>query len=208
MVKQYDSRTTNDIDVLIHPSTNIHQLRQQLIDTTYFFCHEGELFVNPLCGKDMLCRRPLKVDILTDIVDGKRFTDLIHYTINANGNLMLTVPMSLGVKLKCWYLRAEDDNGMRKKKTDIEDIRFLANLMRKRGTQVDSRASAELKICHYNLLLIRFELRGQDVYVLRSVGCSKFLKNYDDNTPDQRELYEAMGAGPDTDPLVVEIDDE
>ena len=38
--------------------------------------------------------------------------------------LLLTLSMSLGVKLKCWYLRAEDENGMNKKSTDMQDIVF------------------------------------------------------------------------------------
>ena len=90
----------------------------------------------------------------------------------------------------------------------MEDICFLANLMRKHGIQVDSGAAAELKICHYNLLLICLELPDDQVGLLRSVGCSKFLKRYEDNTSYQREYYEAMWAGPDADPLVVELDDE
>ena len=47
----------------------------------------------------------------------------IHKT-NVGGNLLLTLSMSLGVKLKCWYLRAEDENGMNKKSTDMQDIVF------------------------------------------------------------------------------------
>ena len=206
MVKRHIDRTTSDIDVLVPLSTNIRQLRQQLIDTTWFFSDGGVLFVKPSGSMDNPLPRPVKVDILTDIVDGKGFNDLIHHTTNVNGNLMLTLPMSLGVKLKCWYLRQEDENGMHKKGTDMQDIFFLADLMRNYGIQVDSRSAAELKICHYNLLLIRLESADHDVELLRSVGCSKFLREYEDNTPEQRELYEAMGARADTDPLVVELE--
>jgi hypothetical protein len=78
--------------------------------------------------------------------------------------------------------------------------------MQNHGTQIDSSAAAELKICHYNLLLLRVELADDDVELLRTLGCSKFLLKYEDNTPDQRELYEAMGAKADTDPLVVELE--
>ena len=208
MVKRYCKRTTNDVDVLVPPSTNINQLCQQLIGTTWFFSDGGVLFVKPSSSMDNTPLRPLKVDILTDIVEGKGFNDLIHHTTNVSGNLMLTLSMSLGVKLKCWYLRAEDENGMNKKSTDKEDIFFLANLMRNHGIRIDSSAAAELKICHYNLLLLRLELADDQVELLRTLGCSKFLRKYEDNTPDQRELYEAMGAKADTDPLVVELEEE
>lgn len=206
MVKRQCNRTTNDVDVLVPQSTNISQLRQQLIDTTWFYSDGGILFVKPSSSMDNLLLRPIKVDILTDIVEGKGFNDLINHTTNVGGNLMLTLSMSLGVKLKCWYLRAEDENGMNKKSTDMEDIFFLANLMRNQGVQIDPSAAAELKICHYNLLLVRLELADHQVELLRTLGCSKFLQKYEDNTADQRELYEAMGAKADTDPLVVELE--
>jgi hypothetical protein len=205
MVKRHSTRTTNDIDMLVPPSTDISQLRQQLIDTTWFFSDGGVLFVKPLRSVHNPILRPMKVDILTDIVQGKGFNDLIHHTTNVGGNLMLTLSMSLGVKLKCWYLRAEDENGMKKKETDMRDILFLANLMRSHGIRVDSSAAVELKICHYNLLLIR-EVADTHVELLRSVGCSKFLQKYEDNTQDQKDLYEAMGAKANTDPLVVELE--
>ena len=88
----------------------------------------------------------------------------------------------------------------------MADILFLATLIRNHGIQVDSSAAAEMKICHYNLLLVRLELADHEVELLRTVGCSKFLRKYEDNTPDQRDLYEAMGAKADTDPLVVELE--
>ena len=158
MIKRYSDRTTHDVDVLVSSSTNIYQLRQQLIDTTWFFSDGGVLFVKPSSSMDNPHLRPVKVDILTDIVEGKGFNDLIHHTTSVSGNLMLTLSMSLGVKLKCWYLRAEDENGILKKNADIMDILFLADLMRSHGIQIDSSAAAELKICHYNLLLVRLEL--------------------------------------------------
>ena len=48
------------------------------------------------------------------------------------------------------------------------------------------------------VLLVRFELADDQVELLRTLGCSKLLQNYEGNTPDQRELYEAMGAMADT----------
>lgn len=73
---------------------------------------------------------------------------------------------------------------------------------------MDSNVAAKVKICHYNLLLVRQVLKDSDVELLQAVGCHMFLRNYDDDTPDQREYYEAMGAKPYTNPLVVELEDE
>lgn len=77
-----------------------------------------------------------------------------------------------------------------------------------KGIQVDSSAAAKVKICHYNLLAVRLQLRDNEVGLLREVGCNKFLRKYDEDTPDQRELYEAMGAKAYTDPLVVELESD
>jgi hypothetical protein len=120
---------------------------------------------------------------------------------------MLTLQMSLGVKLKCWYLRQEDENGM-KKASDLQDIVFVAKKMKGEGIEVDHSSAAALEICHYNLLLVRLELEDMDIELLQAVGCSKFLKKYDEDTPDQKELYEAMGAKANTDPLTVELEFE
>jgi hypothetical protein len=65
-----------------------------------------------------------------------------------------------------------------------------------------------VKTCHYNLLLVRLLLDDNEVELLRVVGCHMFLRKYDEDTPDQRELYEVMGAKAYTDPLVVELDYE
>jgi hypothetical protein len=121
---------------------------------------------------------------------------------------MLTLSMSLGVKLRCWYLRQDDENGQSKKKSDLLDVVFVARKMKREGIEVDHNSAAALKITHYNLLLIRLELGERDVELLRAVGCSRFLKKYDENSVDQKEYYEAMGAKADTDPLTVELEFE
>ena len=208
LIKYQSNRMTNDIDVLIPRSTKMAEVRQALISTGRFCNNGGVLFVTPSDSVAPSLRREMKLDITHDIVFGKGFDDLINHTAVIGDNVVLTLSMSLGIKLGCWYLRAEDENGMNKKETDMQDILFCARLLQTREAQVDSDAAAELKISHYNLLLIRLELieRGDDVELLRSVGCSKFLQKYEDNTPDQREYYEACGAKAGSDPLIVEIE--
>jgi hypothetical protein len=210
MVARRCDRTTNDVDVLVPPSTNMHQLYQKLVNTPWFFQDGGVLFVKPSAFEGNTISRPLKIDILTDIVSGVGYNDVIGHTDHISGNLLPSLTMSLGVKIRCWYLRAEDDNGAAKRETDLQDVVFLAASLRKQGIQVDSSAAAKVEVCHYHLLAIRLHLQDKDVTLLREVGCSKFLRKYDDENPDQRDLYEAMGAKAYTDPLVVEIkfDDE
>ena len=210
MVKLRCDRSTTDVDVLVPASTDMHKLVRQLTDSGWFHLTDGVLFVKPSSSPSG--PGSLKLDILTEIVDHKTFDDLISHTAIIGDNTMLTLPVSLGVKLKCWYLRQEDRNGLRKKASDLQDIVFVATKMKEEGIEVDHNSAAALKICHYNLLLIRLELEegeGEgEIELLQAVGCSRFLKKYDDNTPDQKELYEAMGAKADTDPLTVELEFE
>jgi len=205
MIKLRSGRSTKDVDVLVPASTDMHKLVRQLTDSGWFYLEDGVLFVKPSSSPS---GQPLTLDILTEIVDHKTYDDLIRHTVITGGNIMMTLPVSLGVKLKCWYLRQEDENGMRKKRSDLQDIVFLARKMKGEGIEVDHNSAAVLKICHYNLLLIRLELEKRDVELLQAVGCSRFLKKYDENTSDQKELYEVTGAKADTDPLTVELEDE
>ena len=206
MVKLRCDRSTTDVDVLVPASTDMHKLVQQLASSCWYYRKNGTLFVRP--SSSASDSGSLKLDILTQIIGDKTFDDLIHHTTIISGNIMLTLPMSLGVKLKCWYLRQEDENGIKKKRSDLQDIVFVARKMKSKGIQVDYNTAAALKICHYNLLLIRLELGEGDTELLRATSCSRFLKKYDENTLDQRGLYEAMGAKADTDPLSVELEYE
>jgi hypothetical protein len=206
MVKRHSERSTTDVDVVVPASTDMHKLVRQLTDSGWFYFKDGVLFVKPSSSPSG--STSLKLDILTKIIDDKTFDDLIGHTVIVGNNIMLTLPVSLGVKLHCWYLRAEDENGIAKKKSDLRDIVFIAKLMKGEGIEVDHKSAAVLKICHYNLLLIRLELKKRHVELLQAVGCGRFLKKYDENTPDQKELYEAMGAKADTDPLTVELEFE
>ncbi|KAH0556708.1 hypothetical protein GP486_005500 [Trichoglossum hirsutum] len=209
MIKLHSQRATNDIDILVPSLTNVHELIRQLAGHSEFRLVDGVVYINPPSESSSLLsyRRPLKLDILTQIL-GIPFDDFISHVATTDGITMLTLPVSLGVKLGCWHSRAEDENGESKKQSDLEDIVFLAKLMRAKGILIGDDIPAALKISHYNLLLIRLSLMAADVQLLREVGCSKFLKNYDDNTADQREYYELMGAEADTDPLTVELEDE
>jgi len=209
VIRQCD-RTTTDVDVLVPMSTNLDVLYQQLLETTWFFREDGKIFIKPSrpVSMDNPFPRPLQIDILTAAVDDIRYDDLIPQTVVVDGNLMLSLSMSLGVKLRCWYLRVENVNSMSKQRSDLEDIVFLSSLMRKQGLEVDPGAAAVLKISHYNLLLIRLELLDEQIETIRLVGCNRFLRKYEDDSPEQREYYEAMGAKPNTDPLVVELEDD
>jgi len=206
MIKLRSDRSTTDVDVLVPASTDMHKLVRQLTDSGWFYVKSGVLFVKPSSSSPS--SQSLKLDILTEIVDHKTFDDLIRHTAITGGNIMMTLPVSLGVKLRCWNLRQEDENGMAKKRSDLRDIVFIARKMKGEGIEVDHDSAAVLKICHYNLLLIRLELEERDIELLQAVGCSRFLKQYDENTPDQKELYEVMGAKADTDPLTVELEFE
>src|SRR6266516_2711096 len=144
MIKLHFTRSTKDVDVLVPASTDMHKLVQQLSNSGWFYLEEGVLFVKPSLSSSV--PEPLKLDILTQIVGDKTFDDLICHTVITSGNIMLTLPMSLGVKLRCWYRRQEDENGMKKKRSDIQDIIFIASRMKAEGIQVDHDTAAALTL--------------------------------------------------------------
>lgn len=133
MVTRRCDRTTNDVDVLIPTSTNMDQLHEKLVETPWFFQDGGITFVKPAISVDNPFPKPLKIDILKDIISGVGYDDIIHHTDKVSNTLIPSLSMSLGVKLRCWYLRAEDQNGMLKKASDLEDVVFLARLIQDQG---------------------------------------------------------------------------
>ncbi|KAI9772383.1 MAG: hypothetical protein M1839_002462 [Geoglossum umbratile] len=179
-----------------------------MIQLGEYYVAGGVLYINPPSSSPS-AGSPIKLDILTGILEEVTLDDLAGYTTVVGGITMLTLPVNLAVKIRCWYSRAEDENGLRKKRTDLEDILFLAKSMQAQGVRVRRGFFPEgLRICHYNPLLVRFEITKAETQLLLDIGCSDFLKEYDDNTEDQRELYELMGAGAGTNPLTVELEDE
>jgi len=87
------------------------KLVQRLADSGWFYCQDDVLLVKPQSSTHTSVARPLKVDILTQTVNGKTNDDLIRHTVIASGSVMPTLSLSLGIKLSCWYHRAEDENG-------------------------------------------------------------------------------------------------
>jgi hypothetical protein len=115
------SHTPVFLYVVVPASTDMHKLVRQLTDSGWFYLEDGVLFVKPSSSGP----RPLKLDILTKIIDNKTFDDLIRHTAIIGGNTVLTLSMSLGVKLRCWYLRQDDENGLSKKRSDLLDVQLL-----------------------------------------------------------------------------------
>ena len=118
------SRTTKDVDILVPALTNVHKLLSQLASRSEY-CVEGSvLYIKPL--SQGASPPPIKLDILTGILEQVTLDDLAGYTTVVGGITMLTLPVNLTVKIRYWYTRAEDENGLRKQRTDLEDILFLA----------------------------------------------------------------------------------
>ena len=124
---------------------------------------------HPLSSISFYSPGSLKLDILTEIIDHKTFDDLISHTVIIGDNIMLTLPMSLGVKLRCWYLRQEDENGVAKKISDLRDILFVARKMKGAGIEVDhiSAAAAEAKTEESAILLLARNGHHQNLLVIR-----------------------------------------
>jgi hypothetical protein len=85
MVTRRSNRSTNDVDILVSPSTNMGQLYQKLVNTKLFYRGKRSLFVRPSGSESNTSMRPLKIDILTDIVSGLKYNDVIYHTDSIRG---------------------------------------------------------------------------------------------------------------------------
>jgi hypothetical protein len=66
--------------------------------------------------------------------------------------------MSLGIKMKCWYLRSDSEPGRIKQQSDIYDIGFISMTMRKQGETVQAEVSKQVAIGRYHMLMVVLEL--------------------------------------------------
>ncbi|KAG0637161.1 hypothetical protein HOY80DRAFT_1052508 [Tuber brumale] len=117
-------------------------------------------------------------EVITAIGD-KSYEDLEPFTVAIlDGVRTLDLPIMLGMKIRSWWLRDDDSYyGIQKAASDISDINFLCMKMKQADRVVDDLVAGTL-----------------DLFL--SVGGDKFQIPWDEDTEDQRELYELMIAPP------------
>ena len=178
-------RVTSDVDLLF-PSESIPRLavlatQSQASDVTF---REGVVYSK---GGET----EFSVDILKTVIDGKTYEDLEPFTVTIfNVIKTLDFPIALGIKIRCWYLRSDSPAGAAKQDSDLSDIIFICERMKKEGKVVDDVVAGAVPIGCYNMLLVKdcLKVTGHLTLFL-SVGGNRFQVSWEEDGDDQREYY-------------------
>ncbi|PWW76602.1 hypothetical protein C7212DRAFT_47557, partial [Tuber magnatum] len=163
------TRATSDIDLPL-PNASIPHLVSGLTQSQNVTCRGGVIYTR--AGES-----EFPVDILESAVGDRTFEDLEPFTITTLcGIKTLDFPIALGIKIRCFYLRNDDDYGIRKQESELYDIRFIYEIVAK-----------AIPIGCYNMLVKdRLGARG-DLALFLSIGGHKFQVPWEEDTDDQHE---------------------
>ena len=111
------------------------------------------------------------IDILHQIIGDKCFEDLEPFSTTILGGIKtLNFPISLGIKIYCWFMcNDEAESGLRKQISDHDDICFIFNQMQKMNSVVDNVVAKAIPVGCYNMQLIKDaleEVEALDIFYL------------------------------------------
>ena len=127
------------------------------------------------------------------------------------GIRVLKFEYALAVKLNCLCLRQDDDNGLRKRKSDAQDVELLCEKMAERSELISDECAQKFRFGYYHIIEIRMYVNPESFQTLIELGIGKFVIPWAENTPEQREYYcyfAEEGTDPLTVPLEMEGDDD
>ncbi|KAJ5121467.1 uncharacterized protein N7515_009428 [Penicillium bovifimosum] len=185
-------RSTTDVDILIRSQTVIDSLSSV----------EGFEVIG---GR--LSYREVIVDLLTTIDDRFTYHQVDGYVRHVEGVRVLQTDFALAMKIRCFYLRSDDSNGLEKQQTDLLDAVFLAKAMKKAGQTIWDSCATLFQIGCYHAVLVRLQLKFNDFKVLVDVSFGRLVIPWEANTPEQQEYY-SLVAPEGTDPLTVPLDED
>ncbi|KAK2802646.1 hypothetical protein FQN50_007254 [Emmonsiellopsis sp. PD_5] len=193
-------RTTNDVDVLVPGSEDLGALFSLLAADESFFNENGHLRFKHSGFSPSL-------DLLTIAVEKITFEQASQHCLSVEGVSILKLDYSLAMKIQCFYLRQDDENGREKRTSDINDVRFLCHKMIQNSEYISDDCANKFRFGHYHLLELRQELGQDDTAKFITVGGRKFIIPWDQNSDDQREFF-CVFAEPGADPLTAELEEE
>ncbi|KAJ5888247.1 hypothetical protein N7495_008288 [Penicillium taxi] len=133
-----------------------------------------------------------------------RYHQIEPFTSILSGVRMMQADPALAVKLKCSYLRRDDENGFKKRDSDLTDALFWAEKLKTAGQNISESCAKTFRLGFYNILLLRKHLSTSDFEELVDVGLRKLLLPWEENSQDQKEYYLCF-ADEGTDPFTVSL---
>jgi len=191
LVCQGSQRVTMDLDVLV-PVECIDRVSFTLTQSQDVTHRAGVVYSR--AGET-----EFPVDILHRIIGDRSFEDLDPFTITILGGIKtLNLPISLGIKIRCWFMRNDEvESGQRKQISDLHDIGFICIEMQKMNMVVDNTVAKVIPVGPYNMQLVKDALEQVGTLDLfLSVGGDKFLQHpWEEDSDDQWE-YDMLLRGP------------
>jgi len=188
LVCQGSTRITKDVDLLL-PSAPISHPAFTLDHPPEVTRRDGVIYTK--AGET-----EFPVDILRSVIGDKTYEDLEPFTTTIlDGVKALDLPIALGIKIRCWYMRGDDDHGLRKQRSDLEDIAFISRRMRETGKVVDNVVAKAIPVGCYSMQLVKYSLEVAgclDQFLV--VGGDRFQVSWEDDSEDQREWYTLLIA--------------
>jgi hypothetical protein len=191
-------RKTSDVDILVSSNVDLPRLYSTLIDRGMLSNVNGEFrFQNTATV--------VTLDVLTLIVDTLTFEKLIPHRLHINEIEMPSLDYALAIKIKCFYLRPGDENGIRKQNNDISDIQFICATMRQRSQSISDDCAKDFQFGFYHILELRQELLQKDIERFIQIEGRKLILPWELNSLDQQEYFTCFAeAG--ADPLTVVLE--
>ncbi|PGG96415.1 hypothetical protein AJ79_09610 [Helicocarpus griseus UAMH5409] len=191
-------RTTKDVDILVSDSS----IMQVLQMAQGFEVTDGKLYF-----KEATMDEAVPIDILTTVDDSLGFQDLNAHTTSLDGIHVLKLDIAMAVKVKCAYLRTNDNHGAEKRRSDLRDAVFLARKLKETGLTISDDCATLFAVGYYHMIFLRFNMLGSEFEELIDVGIEKLLIPWNENTAEQQEYYLCF-APEGSDPLTVELDED
>ncbi|OAX80514.1 hypothetical protein ACJ72_05153 [Emergomyces africanus] len=199
MILLGSTRTTNDVDVLVSANEDVSALYWSLAEDSAFSNVGGVLYFRAADAN-------ITIDILTTAVETLSFENVQPHLLNIRGIRILKLDYTLAMKIKCFYLRQDDENGREKRSTDIQDVKFLCKMMVEHGEIISDECAEMFQFGCYHMLELRQELSPGEIQDFINIGGRKLILPWDKNTLDQQEYF-CCFAEPESDPLAVKLNE-
>ncbi|KAN0075861.1 hypothetical protein V8E54_007131 [Elaphomyces granulatus] len=190
-------RKTEGVDILVPRDINLEEIKSNFRTLEGFSLEGGKPFFRTGNAE-------VKVNVFTSVVEKAVFEDINEHTTILNGVKIMELDYALAIKVNCFYLRSDDDHGLKKRDSDARDIVFLSQKMIESGMEISEDCAHRFKVGFYHMLEIRMHLEDKFDDLI-TIGIRKLLLPWDLNTPEQREYYLCL-APEGTDPLTVSLD--
>lgn len=192
-------RSTSDVDILVSANEDRPALIRLLVDHGSFLIVGGELHFR--------AAEMITVDILATAVESVTFENVQSHLLTLGDINVPNLEYALAMKIKTFYSRQDDDNGMKKRQGDIRDVGFLCTKMMEHMQTVSDKCVEAFQFGCYHMLELRRELSPEALENFIKIGGRKLILPWAKNTPEQQEYFVCFAeAG--SDPLTVELQEE